>query len=255
MRAGLRVAASMSRLSPGGGPQGLHLRPPLPLAGGHRPADPSAGHAGQRHPAAAGGRPSGRAAAARASPFLLLHRLRQSLLGRLPPGPSHQQLPRSPGGCPLPSQRPLLREGPRLPGVKVQKLHRWWLWAPSSGLRSRHTLHSPSPRSLRAGPRWLPKPAEAQWVGGWGPPTVLWPFPSPPPAGTPQDDGQGPRPPGQDLACFPPAKPAMGLPWDIRLQRAQEVVLGDRQAPAQPGHDPAWPQPPGWAAPAQVFAM
>lgn len=205
------MAASMSRLSPGGGPRGLRLRPPLPLAGGHGPADPRAGHAGQRHPAAAGGRPSGRAAAARAAAFLLLHRLRQSLLGRLPPGPSHQQLPRGPGGRPLPSQRPLLREGPRLPGVKVQKLHRWWLWAPSSGLRSRHALRSPSPRSLRAGPRWPPKPAGAQWVGGRGPPTVLWPFPSPPPRGTPPRTRA--RAPGPWDRVFP-AFPQRSQPWD-----------------------------------------
>lgn len=59
-----------------------------------------------------------------------------SLLGRLPPGPSHQQLPRGPGGRPPPSQRPLLRAGPGPPGVNMPTLHRWGLRAPSSGLRS-----------------------------------------------------------------------------------------------------------------------
>ncbi|XP_055257236.1 exonuclease mut-7 homolog isoform X3 [Moschus berezovskii] len=56
------------------------------------------------------------------------------------------------------------------------------------------------------------------------------------------------RPPGQGLPCFPPAKPAVGLPWDFRLQQAQEGVLGDRQAPTQPGRDLTGPQPLGWAA-------
>uniref|UniRef100_A0A452FAV5 Mut7-C RNAse domain-containing protein n=1 Tax=Capra hircus TaxID=9925 RepID=A0A452FAV5_CAPHI len=59
-----------------------------------------------------------------------------SLLGRLPPGPSHQQLPRGPGGRPPPSQRPLLRAGPGPPGVNMPTLHRWGPRAPSSGLRS-----------------------------------------------------------------------------------------------------------------------
>uniref|UniRef100_A0A8C0RDG0 3'-5' exonuclease domain-containing protein n=1 Tax=Canis lupus familiaris TaxID=9615 RepID=A0A8C0RDG0_CANLF len=102
--------------SPRRGPQrGLHLSPVLPLAGGGRPAKPRACHPGQRHPAATGEGPGGRAVAARLEALLLLLGLRQGLLGGLPPGPRHLALQRSPEQCrrlpeaaqaPWPSQRP-----------------------------------------------------------------------------------------------------------------------------------------------------